>query len=209
MKTGAGEQEIWLELTDKGDQVLARRSASLGRTSLQGAGSGPPAHENAGGAVGQPNAAEALKSRPRSISASEGSGDRRSAAARGRAQGRSPMQSLADQLGTRSASACSIIRSADDSSSTRKRRDLAARRARGRRQSNRRLEGLSMSLDHCLPDLERKGEIDVGRSKEARELYAELAAITSDRTIPRRPPRWPRKRPSSASRRPPRTKSAT
>jgi hypothetical protein len=31
-----------------------------------------------------------------------------------------------------------------------------------------------MSLDHCLPDLERKGEIDVGRSKEARELYAKL-----------------------------------
>jgi hypothetical protein len=31
-----------------------------------------------------------------------------------------------------------------------------------------------VSLDHCLPDLERKGEIDVGRSKEARALYEEL-----------------------------------
>jgi hypothetical protein len=31
-----------------------------------------------------------------------------------------------------------------------------------------------MSLDVCLPDLERKGVLDVGRSKEARALYAEL-----------------------------------
>jgi hypothetical protein len=31
-----------------------------------------------------------------------------------------------------------------------------------------------MSLDACLPDLERKGLLDVGRSKEARELYDEL-----------------------------------
>jgi hypothetical protein len=36
-----------------------------------------------------------------------------------------------------------------------------------------------MSLDQCLPDLERKGEIDVGRSREARELYAELKAFYS------------------------------
>jgi hypothetical protein len=36
-----------------------------------------------------------------------------------------------------------------------------------------------MSLDVCLPDLERKGEIDVGRSKEARELYAELKTFYS------------------------------
>jgi hypothetical protein len=55
-----------------------------------------------------------------------------------------------------------------------------------------------MSLDRCLPDLERKGEIDVGRSKEARELYAELrrfyershdpetaAALASQKTIER------------------------
>lgn len=34
-----------------------------------------------------------------------------------------------------------------------------------------------MSLDVCFPDLERKGELDVGRSKEARELYAELKAV--------------------------------
>jgi hypothetical protein len=34
-----------------------------------------------------------------------------------------------------------------------------------------------MSLDKCLPDLERKGEIDVGRSAEARALYAELKAF--------------------------------
>lgn len=34
-----------------------------------------------------------------------------------------------------------------------------------------------MSLDVCLPDLERKGEIDVGRSKEARDLYDELKAL--------------------------------
>lgn len=33
-----------------------------------------------------------------------------------------------------------------------------------------------MSLDRCLPDLERKGEIDIGRSKEARELYERLKA---------------------------------
>jgi hypothetical protein len=55
-----------------------------------------------------------------------------------------------------------------------------------------------MSLDHCLPDLERKGEIDVGRSKEARELYDELrryyerthdpetaAALASQKTVER------------------------
>jgi hypothetical protein len=55
-----------------------------------------------------------------------------------------------------------------------------------------------MSLDHCLPDLERKGEIDVGRSKEARELYAKLkryyershdpataAALASQKTVER------------------------
>jgi hypothetical protein len=55
-----------------------------------------------------------------------------------------------------------------------------------------------MSLDACLPDLERKGEIDVGRSKEARDLYAELrryyershdpetaAALASQATIER------------------------
>jgi hypothetical protein len=55
-----------------------------------------------------------------------------------------------------------------------------------------------MSLDACLPDLERKGEIDVGRSKEARELYAELkryyershdpdtaAALASQKTVER------------------------
>jgi hypothetical protein len=55
-----------------------------------------------------------------------------------------------------------------------------------------------MSLDRCLPELERKGEIDVGRSAEARELYAELrrfyershdpetaAALASQRTIER------------------------
>jgi hypothetical protein len=55
-----------------------------------------------------------------------------------------------------------------------------------------------MSLDRCLPDLERKGEIDVGRSKEARELYAELkryyershdpataAALASQKTVER------------------------
>jgi hypothetical protein len=55
-----------------------------------------------------------------------------------------------------------------------------------------------MSLDHCLPDLERKGEIDVGRSKEARELYNELrryyershdpetaAALASQKTVER------------------------
>jgi hypothetical protein len=36
-----------------------------------------------------------------------------------------------------------------------------------------------VSLDKCLPDLERKGELDVGRSKEARELYAELKAFYS------------------------------
>jgi hypothetical protein len=55
-----------------------------------------------------------------------------------------------------------------------------------------------MSLDVCLPDLERKGEIDVGRSREARELYAELrrhyerthspeaaAALASQKTVER------------------------
>jgi hypothetical protein len=55
-----------------------------------------------------------------------------------------------------------------------------------------------MSLDRCLPDLERKGELDIGRSKEARELYDELkrfygrthddataAALASQRTIER------------------------
>jgi hypothetical protein len=55
-----------------------------------------------------------------------------------------------------------------------------------------------MSLEACLPDLERKGEIDVGRSKEARELYAELrryyerahdpqtaAALASQQTVER------------------------
>jgi hypothetical protein len=55
-----------------------------------------------------------------------------------------------------------------------------------------------MSLDRCLPDLERKGAIDVGRSKEARELYDELlryhsrshgpeaaAALASQQTIAR------------------------
>lgn len=36
-----------------------------------------------------------------------------------------------------------------------------------------------MSLDTCLPDLERKGEIDIGRSKEARDLYAKLKAFYS------------------------------
>jgi hypothetical protein len=36
-----------------------------------------------------------------------------------------------------------------------------------------------VSLDACLPDLERKGAIDVGRSKEARELYAELKTLYS------------------------------
>jgi hypothetical protein len=36
-----------------------------------------------------------------------------------------------------------------------------------------------MSLDACLPDLERKGEIDVGRSKEARALYQELKTFYS------------------------------
>lgn len=55
-----------------------------------------------------------------------------------------------------------------------------------------------MSLDVCLPDLERKGELDVGRSKEARDLYAELrtfygrthdpetaAALASQKTVER------------------------
>jgi hypothetical protein len=55
-----------------------------------------------------------------------------------------------------------------------------------------------MSLDRCLPDLERKGELDVGRSKEARELYEELrryyerahdpetaAALASQKTVER------------------------
>jgi hypothetical protein len=55
-----------------------------------------------------------------------------------------------------------------------------------------------MSLDKCLPDLERKGALDVGRSKEARELYEELrlfysrshgpeaaAALASQKTIER------------------------
>jgi hypothetical protein len=55
-----------------------------------------------------------------------------------------------------------------------------------------------MSLDVCLPDLERKGEVDVGRSKEARALYQELrryyershdpetaAALASQRTVDR------------------------
>jgi hypothetical protein len=55
-----------------------------------------------------------------------------------------------------------------------------------------------MSLDRCLPDLERKGLVDVGRSKEARELYDELrrfyershdpetaAALASQKTVER------------------------
>jgi hypothetical protein len=55
-----------------------------------------------------------------------------------------------------------------------------------------------MSLDACLPDLERKGLVDVGRSKEARELYDELrryyershdpstaAALASQKTVER------------------------
>ena len=55
-----------------------------------------------------------------------------------------------------------------------------------------------MSLDRCLPDLERKGELDIGRSKEARALYDELrrfyershdpetaAALASQKTIER------------------------
>jgi hypothetical protein len=55
-----------------------------------------------------------------------------------------------------------------------------------------------MSLDRCLPDLERKGLLDVGRSKEARELYEELrryyershdpataAALASQKTVER------------------------
>jgi hypothetical protein len=55
-----------------------------------------------------------------------------------------------------------------------------------------------MAIDKCLPGLERKGEIDVGRSKEARDLYDELkrfysrthdeptaAALASQKTIER------------------------
>jgi hypothetical protein len=71
------------------------------------------------------------------------------------------------------------------------------------------IEGVPVSLDACLPDLERKGEIDVGRSKEARALYQELKTFTRGRTTKRRPRRLRRKRRSSASRRPLRTKPAT
>jgi hypothetical protein len=55
-----------------------------------------------------------------------------------------------------------------------------------------------VSLDVCLPDLERKGEIDVPRSREAQELYRELktfygrthdeptaAALASQKTVER------------------------
>jgi hypothetical protein len=55
-----------------------------------------------------------------------------------------------------------------------------------------------VSLDKCLPGLERSGKVDVGRSKEARELYDELkrfysrthdeetaAALASEKTIER------------------------
>lgn len=55
-----------------------------------------------------------------------------------------------------------------------------------------------MSLDRCLPDLERKGDLDIGRSKEARELFDELkrfygrthddataAALASQKTVER------------------------
>jgi hypothetical protein len=102
MKTGAGEQEIWLALTDKGIKFSRDDPRASAETSLQGAGSGPPAHENAGGAVGQPNAAEGSKIASQGLD--HGPATDPAIADRQRQEvalkAGSPMQSLHEQLGT-------------------------------------------------------------------------------------------------------------